>query len=1145
MDSDGARSSRINYAVTGALFLTGLTCAGPVGATALSVAGNLLTGVVQHQINRFTARFSEAADTPLRETFVQAFCSAMDNIETRWKGLNQDESVRRSVHNVVGILKEDARQLLGSENWSAGMAEFTLSPSDAYFEARMKQSVLGAMDSYLHGCDEQFVELFKRTIFDELVVCFVGELTKARSDRPVAWRAFQILSFSSVRDSLEDIRSNSEDQSKAILKSLEGVTATLATMKESPDETIIELGLVELTQLADSRFSDIQESLNAISHKIHVEHETTRAEIGARTDANTQRILDRLDAKVNEDLHSSVQVILNGVITTLALEGELEAAEATDDPTTAAQIYDMLTAELENKGFGFEGRLVRNLHAVKLESFGNLDGAYNLWLMNARDELEEGKLWISSEALEQLKLHRASVSLSLAARFHALEALEHWYEHPIESLQRLATAFQELTESNDAWSGWIGMRLVELMVIDSEIFVPDIDQILWKIAEVADVSDSETKTRALIAISELTDEWGDLPERAASNEMEPPQAGLVLSRHGRWLAWHGLPQQAIREYRKAIGFFATAKCLGDVSGALRSIEQIEYLYQPLTDSLAIRQARNTATALAGKESCVKGISNSRSAGIEHLHVNRFPDAYRNIRRFLWESHISGRFSAELDAYKLLGDVLAQTNRVPMAVKNYILAGSRKKAVEAAKVSPNAFDVRALVKLDTPWMGATALAVLAEKGDLLPSELVEDFLPVILESLDIECKSPFGPRVSDEGWNLLAAVSVQLDEKHFPMILDQLEPLIEREPNHYRHTDKSMLRLLRNAYRYHPRWQERVRDSLAKALMDPDLARSLVNFVSARIREDVKLEELVKGLADGGNKEATHMLAIADIPHPTNSLEATQHLERVLVYETGIARTSTSLSTVFQQAAQYAAVLESEDRCRLADHLIEIALDDQSPTMERASAIEAIGIMGKELTSTQRSNALAVALSMVEGPRSSLLIDNSWQESLDPLSRFRFDLAGVEHRGAAMWTAANVAKTIEEGSRVLSVLEPFLRSQDEHEVNNAAHAISWIDVAALPELPVEVLAQHPNVHLRYLAVQLWIRSDPVSLEVGIRLANDPDRGVKESLAYGIGQLEKTGLEPFASILTVLSHDPSARVRAATEHVSNQTHESCDD
>jgi hypothetical protein len=74
------------------------------------------------------------------------------------------------------------------------------------------------------------------------------------------------------------------------------------------------------------------------------------------------------------------------------------------------------------------------------------------------------------------------------------------------------------------------------------------------------------------------------------------------------------------------------------------------------------------------------------------------------------------------------------------------------------------------------------------------------------------------------------------------------------------------------------------------------------------------------------------------------------------------------------------------------------------------------------------------------------------------------------------------------------------------------------------LPVAVLAAHPSPWLRALAAVLWVKRPNEPEEIGVRLARDPSRHVRDSLAGGLSSGAR-----HASVREILEQDPRRSVR----------------
>jgi hypothetical protein len=910
--------------------------------------------------------------------------------------------------------------------------------------------------------------------------------------------------------------------------------------------------IAEAAQSADSalfnvvslgRIAEIQASVNLVLHALD---SLVDPVIAGETRADLRSVVEDLRA-TREDMADlkrlnrrservpNAKALLDGPIRALRLQGELNTADRHADRYQAAESYGRIAASLSEKGYEFHAHLMRQKHAEALAEAGAGEEAFLIWLNEAAAELESGRLWISSAVVSGIDTHRASMPSSLQARADAVEALEGWNEYPEISIRVLKRVLDELVADDDPASAEVAVWLGEALAVDGTVEGVEFKSLVTQFEALAGTSTGSTSIRLRLLLAEATGEWSSLAQEVATDALSAEQAGLVLCRHGRWLALHGRAEEAISAYRQAIDHLTEADLLGDTANALRSISMIEERYIGLSDSLI--ENFELAKLVSNEASRFRRHVNARNASFEALHQARegkhgaLPDACRSARRYLWEARISGSLSSEADARRLVGDVMVAAGKQSTALANYILAGEVKKATKLSRESP-LIDVHPFLDEHAPWIVGTALAVLAVHGDYWSSDAIDRLAPRLIDLTTKRYGSYASPEVHVEAWAALASITVQLSDHLVDQALGQLEPLIEREEGTYTRMDESLLNILVQIHRFKPSRRADAAVLIAKCIEDYSLMQRIEGFLISAVGKDELLRNAVITRADSGNRIAKTILAAAEIDHGTVHEEAKAEYGRVLEYEVGVNRADMVVSDNFRRAAVFSHELSVEMRDSLATHLLAIASDTMSPEAHRAAAAEALAILGNEISDPVGEQVFDVLLSLVNSEPSDHPIDRWTRDSQDALSRFSFNF-GLSLSIEACKASGRFVSTSEQAARLLGEIASMWQASEEATILAACQAILAIQPNLRPPLSLSQLAEHPMSLIRRFAVALWADSPSVLAPLADRFAVDSDRSIRKQLAKTIPKIATQDKELAQRVIAVLAHDPSALVRAIVE------------
>ena len=106
----------------------------------------------------------------------------------------------------------------------------------------------------------------------------------------------------------------------------------------------------------------------------------------------------------------------------------------------------------------------------------------------------------------------------------------------------------------------------------------------------------------------------------------------------------------------------------------------------------------------------------------------------------------------------------------------------------------------------------------------------------------------------------------------------------------------------------------------------------------------------------------------------------------------------------------------ELRDRVLEHLLQWAEDGLDVSMSRSDAVGAVRILADVLPEEERASAFMRMVALHDNPQLNPM-DQRDQESLHPLSRFRFDMGSEELYLECLFAAAVLAQSDEEWEQV--------------------------------------------------------------------------------------------------------------------------------
>ncbi len=831
-------------------------------------------------------------------------------------------------------------------------------------------------------------------------------------------------------------------------------------------------------------------------------------------------------SKAGTDTGRLADELLRGPIRSLGLAPQLAEVEHAE-PDRAAELYDLVAARLDERGFALHAVDMRRRLARALEDAGRLRDAFDCWFDLARQEVEGGSAYPMPPDLRSAGelLSRLDHGGDERGQYAALDGFAGWYVDPAPDFSLLRSGAKALLERHDPLAPRACMWLAEAAVVDERW-----DLVLDMAAELRTVAseqaDEGVAVRLRLALADADGDWVALVREASTGRLEPGLAALVHARYGRCLAWQADPASAEDSLRRAIEIATRAEVPGDVAEALVSVTVVRERYGPFDDETL--DPHRLAGAIEGTRTLLRGRRDALRSALRSWRGGDKPATHRALRRYLWECRLSGHFASQLEAHRLLGELYAEASEPHWAIWHLIRAGRAKEAADIASSLAQPFDVTDAFVSPAPWIAAATLAVVAAEADLLSDEQVAALVPLLLRASAGVRQGPFGPQVSFEAMKALAAFGDRLPHEWVGKVLAIFEPLVARESGRHHLSDEAMLATFVGLYRAHPTWRDTIAGLLARCLTDDGLAYQALKLMHDLGEAPGSLILALRPLAADGNRWALELLARFGDDEPALLPEAERRVTQVLALETKNGANEWSLLAVDTAASVFARHLPEERQVALARQWLRLAQDSADIAANRASALEGLSILAGDLPPTVRAELFEPVLALLQPPDALSEVDAISASTLHPLNPFQINLSPDSLPQAAMRTVAALAVGEGQARRVEQAILQAIRSGNEGAVHAAAVAL----VRLAPQfvtLDLRPLAVHASPWVRQAAAVLWARRASELPEIGVALARDTDRGVRAVIAAQLAPV--TEIAPSVSIVLreILTRDRSATVR----------------
>lgn len=470
----------------------------------------------------------------------------------------------------------------------------------------------------------------------------------------------------------------------------------------------------------------------------------------------------------------------------------------------------------------------------------------------------------------------------------------------------------------------------------------------------------------------------------------------------------------------------------------------------------------------------------------------------------------GWWGEVIDARHLLADAYLAGTESLLAVELLVAAGQTSAAEKLGQsVGDKYLDVRRHLR-PTPayWIPATALRVITTQADIVPDDHVADIVDAAIDVLQrgqegTLADSPLlAPSVLLEAVKALGALAPRLSETAAVAVLEYLAPAVQREPNSYRYTDESHVRVCVGIAATYGS----LRDAALAQLLDllaaagsgvsqmveheaADLFRQHHGLVINRLHE----------LEAAGNISASALIVLSGAT-PSDAQAA--GAARALAEPLRNTAECIGVGTGAVRQSQLAMHLPADDRRRLIAIQLDRAAAPYEPGDNRADYLLAATNLSIDLDDTDELFQRAITAAEDANPSAGDLMSTVGNH---PLSAFRISGQTLDTRPHAVLLAAALARTPDQRTvvrgRALNLLSV---PRDSYFAVKALQRLA--PTALIEDLPLLVV--QPDWSARSLAALTWATGSPTDTTIGLLLARDDDVRVRRALAHAIATVEST-------------------------------------
>jgi hypothetical protein len=582
---------------------------------------------------------------------------------------------------------------------------------------------------------------------------------------------------------------------------------------------------------------------------------------------------------------------------------------------------------------------------------------------------------------------------------------------------------------------------------------------------------------------------------------------------------------ALARWYDAVERACTEALYDDAANWLYAIRQTTLQYGPIVGDPDDNHRLALALRASGTGTVIPEPYSARERALTRLRDKKWPDALEELRRYLWRAVITADWTSELDANRLLGELYAATGRPEDATRHFIHAGDGRKLKDLAHSLPDAQVTLGTELLgETPWERAAAFTFAAEISDLLidtdgaswASLAAADVMRNSPQRRSILAADPF--LAAFNAFGRLSTLSTPKDAAAF---LSYASDLVPREANTYRQTDEGHVQALIGIADAHAELRSAAVGQLLDVLLvDSHMADLVLRGGADLLRAEASLvNERLDEQARAGHFHACLGIIVAEVESDAPIELAHRRLETAIaprVHTPG----SQSFGTSLQTTGLLVTILGEEAQQSFAEAMIKCASDIHEPALNRREALLALVPLGETFPAHGKSNVFESALGFAKGDYEPS--EGFFASTDDPLSRFRVNLGSTSLPPEGLLAAASFASTDAQYIAIETLAREMLAGADEQTCRTIAQALARIPPGCLT-LDIELLAIHSSEWVRALAAVLWANQHEGGASLGVRLARDPSRHVRGTLAASLTDSSSP------TVTAILVEDPRRSIR----------------
>lgn len=656
------------------------------------------------------------------------------------------------------------------------------------------------------------------------------------------------------------------------------------------------------------------------------------------------------------------------------------------------------------------------------------------------------------------------------------------------------------------------------------------------------------------------DERTNLLALARRLQLPRAHAALVLAAQARRDAIEGSVDEALEHWRQAVGHAIHEGRTDDAAGWLYAIRAVNARYGPWTSRIDEEHLLAQALPKVGSGRLIRRVRDPETDAHRATLAVRPIEAIRAARRWLADSIIVGDWVDEEAAVELLGDLYAGNAEPERAAVCYQWAGKTEKLTKLAAAVGDRLMPWRPVGSGPWWQQATSLAGIADQHDLLDDDTAAHLLN---ELLDLVARGRAGELIdspthslTEQATKTVCTLAARGTSGDAQALLDLFAGDVPRAANQYRHHDEQHVEACQAIAAHHKELvfpalgrifdlAEAGTHEASKALPSqfvidllrepsPDLddppTGTLAPQPSALLTEQQRqaLRERLQAMAAAGQYKASLAISKLGATDQAVTEQAVQARDRLL-NRPDPDPNSVSFGSLMVPDSYLVTFLSSAEQQACLDKMLAVAANRREAASNRQDALTAAGNLALEQSDDIKADVHARSRAFVEGDQDGSFLDDETTNP-HPLSAFKVNLGSVSLRAAGLRLAQCSAVTDEDRMWVREQAAAMLRSNDKHQVHQAAVTLSQLGADVTGSLDAALLAGHPLSVVRELAAFIAAAAPVRHAQTLHALAADPDRRVRIQLAQQV-HLALTRATKTAKGSGVPDPDDAARQQAA--------------